>query len=207
MSFLQNLNWRFATKSFDPNKKVSDEDLAKIKEAIRLAPSSFGLQTFHVDIVTDQDLKEKLTEVSWKQAQVKDCSHHLVFSARTDLNDRIEALLEIASGGDAEKKAEMEGYANMMRGFAEGRKEDWMLNWAGKQAYIAMSFAMASCAELQIDSCPMEGIDAAKYDELLNHPEHIKTVVALPIGYRSEGPAYEKRRFSEEDLFTKTNKQ
>jgi nitroreductase/dihydropteridine reductase len=202
MSFLKNLHWRFATKSFDPSKKVSDENLQKIKDAIRLAPSSFGLQSFHVDIITDQALKEKLTEVSWKQAQVTDCSHHLVFSARTDMNDRIEALLDIASGGDAEKKAEMEGYGNVMRGFAENREEGWMLNWAGKQAYIALSFAMAACSELEVDACPMEGIDAAKYDELLNHPDHIKTVVALPIGYRLEGPTYEKRRFSEEDLFS-----
>ncbi len=202
MSFLSNLNWRFATKSFDPNKTVSDEKLEQIKEAIRMAPSSFGLQAFHVEIITDAEVKKTLREHSWNQPQVTDCSHLLVFSARTDLPERIEQLLELMSGGDAEKKEALHSYANMMRGFAEGKNNDWVGNWGAKQAYIALGFAMAACAEIQIDSCPMEGLDAQQYDEILKHPEHLKTVVILPIGYRAAEPDRPKVRFPESDLFS-----
>ncbi len=202
MSFLSHLEWRFATKSFEPNKAVSDQNLQKIKHAIRMAPSSFGLQAFHVEIITDKEVKKNLRDHSWNQPQVTDCSHLLVFSARTDLAERIEDLLDIISEGDAEKKEALQGYANMMRGFAEGKNNDWVGNWGAKQAYIALGFAMAACAEIQVDSCPMEGLDAQQYDEILKHPEHLKTVVVLPIGYRAAEPERPKVRFPEEDLFS-----
>lgn len=202
MAFLDHLNWRFATKSFDSEKKVSAEEIQKVLEAIRMSPSSFGLQAFHVDVVTDANLKEKLKAVSWNQSQVTDCSHYLVFSARTDINERIEKYLDILSGGDAAKREGLNDFGNMMRGFAEDRKDEWLVNWGAKQAYIALGFAMAACAELEIDSCAMEGIDPLKYDEILEHPEHINTAVTLAVGYRKAGPTWEKTRFPQDDMFT-----
>ncbi len=202
MSFLSNLNWRFATKSFDSEKKVSEEDLNKILEAIHMAPSSFGLQSFHVDVISNQELQDQLKEHAWNQAQTSDCSHFLVFSARIDIDHRINQLIELATGGDEEKKASMKQYEDMMRSFIDGKPTEWIENWAAKQAYIALGSAMAACAELHIDSCPMEGIIHDEFDKLLNHPPHLKTSVALAIGYRKDGPAYPKRRFPNEDLFT-----
>lgn len=202
MSFLENLQWRFATKQFDAEKKVSDADLEKILEAIRMSPSSFGLQPFHVHVITQNELKQQLREHSWNQPQVTDASHVLVFSARLDLSDRIDMLMELYTNGDESKREQMKQYEMMMRGFSENRDDQWLYNWAAKQSYIAMGFAMAACAELQIDSCPMEGIDASKYDEILQHPAHLKTTFALPIGYRKDGPARPKVRFAKEDLFS-----
>lgn len=202
MSFLKNLSWRFATKVFDPEKSVSKDDLAKILEAIRMAPSSYGLQSFHVDIITNQELQDQLKEHSWGQPQVSDCSHFLVFSARTDIDQRINKLIDLSAEGDENKKEGMKDYENMMRGFVEGKSEEWIENWSDKQAYIALGFAMAACAELQIDSCPMEGIVPAEFDKLLEHPKHLKTSVALAVGYRKEDPKHPKRRFPIKDLFT-----
>ncbi|MDF2379283.1 MAG: NAD(P)H-dependent oxidoreductase [Candidatus Gracilibacteria bacterium] len=202
MSFLKNLNWRFATKAFNPKKKVSNEDLNKILESIHMSPSSFGLQAFHVHVITNQELLDQLKEHSWNQSQTSDCSHYLVFSARTDITSRIDQLIELASNSDPEKKEQLSQYEGMMRGFIEGKSEEWIQNWAAKQVYIALGFAMAACAELQIDSCPMEGITPDEYDRLLENPKHLKTTVTLAIGYREEEPAYPKRRFSDKDLFT-----
>lgn len=201
MTFLSNLNWRFAVKSFDPTKKVTKEDLKKIKESIRMAPTSFGLQPFEVKTVTDQKTQEALLPHSWNQPQVTTCSHLLVFTARTDIGNLIEEYFVNASGGDKEARKNLQGYEDMMRGYFADKDKDFLNTWAQKQTYIALGFAMASCAELQVDSCPMEGIIHDKYDEILNIKSPRKTTVVLPLGYREEEPTRKKIRKSEESLF------
>ncbi|NCP66919.1 NAD(P)H-dependent oxidoreductase [bacterium] len=202
MSFLNNLEWRHATKIFDTEKKVSDSDFEKIKEAIQMTPTSFGLEPFHVKIVTDQAVKDKIQPVSWDQPQVGSCSHLLVFCARTDWESRINDYFEMASGGKAEIKEKMNPYEQMMRGALKDRTEHQILDWARNQAYIAHGFALAACAELKIDSCPMEGFDNEAVNKILGLPNHMKSVVMMPIGYRTEDPHHGKVRYPESDLFS-----
>lgn len=201
-SFLQNLDWRFATKKFNPEKKVSEVDLEKIVTAIQKAPTSFGLQTFHVEVVSDADLRVRLREVSFDQPQVTDASHLLIFCARNDVSQRITDMIDTMSGGDGEAKKNLEPYEQMMRGAIQGKTSEELMNWASRQTYLALGFGLAACAELQIDSCPMEGFDARAMHEVLGLPNHIVPFAYLAIGYRSEGPAHPKFRFSQEDLFT-----
>jgi len=201
-TFLNHLDWRFATKQFDPDKKLSEADLDRILTAAQMSPSSFGIQPYHIHVITEDSLRSELRKHSWNQPQVTDCSHYLVFSARTDLNDRIEEYFKLRTGGDAEKRKALEGYESMMRGFAENRSAEWVENWAGKQAYIALGFAMAACAELSIDACPMEGFDHDAVHKSLDLPDHIRPAVCLAIGYRAEGPAWDKVRFPKDELFT-----
>lgn len=203
MSFIKNLSWRYATKVFDSNKKVESAHVEKILEAIRLAPTSFGLQPFHVTVVENQELKDKLQGFAWNQPQIGTSSQVLVFSYRTDVLARINTYFEMISGGNEEMRKSMEGYETMMKNFAEGMPEEKVPSWAAKQAYIALGFALAACAELEIDSCPMEGFNAAAYKEALELPENITPVVLLPIGYRSESDTVRaKVRFPETDLFS-----
>lgn len=202
MTFISQLEWRSATKSFDSGKKVPDAELQKILNAIQLAPASFGLQPYHVHVITDQDIKDKIQEVSWNQPQIGNCSHLLVFSARIDIEDRIEQYLDIASGGDESKKEALEGYRDMMQGFLLGENGKGDFSWSARQTYIALGFAMAACAELEIDSCPIEGSDYAKVDEILELPINLLSCVMLPIGYREVEPR-DKVRFPESDLFTR----
>lgn len=201
-SFLKNLQWRYATKAFDPEKKISEEDLKKIMEAIRFSPSSFGLQPYHIHIISNAELRKELQAHAWHQPQVADASHFLVFSARTDLTSRIEQLMEHMSGGKPEVREQLKAYENMMIGFSDDREPSWVKSWAERQAYIALGFAVAACAEMGIDSCPMEGFDTAAFDKILKMPEHLKSAVSLAIGHRKEEPKQPKVRFSEEDLFT-----
>ena len=107
MSFLSNLNWRYATKQFDTNKKVSDADLAQILEAIRMAPSSFGLQPYHFYVVSNQDMKDKIQAVSWNQPQIGTCSHLIVFAARSDLMVNTDEYFTLMSGGNSEVRAQL----------------------------------------------------------------------------------------------------
>ena len=202
MSFLSQLEWRFATKSFDPEKKVSDEDFEKIKQAMIMAPSSFGIQPYHFIVVTDPELREKIKAASWGQPQVTDASHLIVLCARTDISQRIDETIDAIAEGDEEKKVMMKDYANMMHGALDPRSDADKFAWAARQAYIAFGFGMAACAELNIDSCPMEGLDTAKVDEILELPATVKTLAYMTVGYRKQGPERDKFRFSEDDLFT-----
>lgn len=200
-NFLSQLDWRYAVKAFDPSRKVSDEDLNKILDSIRMTPTSFGLQPYKVMTIQKQDLKDQIQKVSWDQPQVGTCSYLLVFCADTDVDKHIDGYLDIASHGDSEAREKMKGYEEMMRGALDRKTPDEKIFWAQKQIYIALGFAMAACAELQVDSCPMEGFSPADLDKVLELPESLKSTVMLPIGYRDEDPTREKVRFSEEELF------
>lgn len=202
-TFLSQIDWRFATKQFDLERKVSAEDIEKIMEAAQKAPSSFGIQPYHIYVIADAALKERMLSVSYDQPQVVDSSHLFVFCARTDLAARIEAYTALAvDGGDAVVQEAAQGLAAMMHGSLDGRTPEEKFAWAARQAYIALSFALAACAELSIDSCPMEGFDSGGVDLLLGIPDHMKSLAYLAIGYRATEPHRPKIRFSKEDLFT-----
>jgi nitroreductase / dihydropteridine reductase len=199
-TFLNSLNWRYAVKGFDTNQKVNDQDLNKIQESIRLAPSSFGLQPFRVIIVTDQETKAKLMAASYGQAQVGTASHLLVFVSNFDMQKRIGEYCDLVaskSGGLFDRiKAEA-----TMRGFAMLHSDEGKMRWASEQAYVALGFALAACAELRIDSCPMGGFSAKDYKEILNLGDKEEVCVIMPIGYRTDECKFEKTRFSSEVLF------
>lgn len=206
MSFLSNLNWRYATKSFDPSKKVSDSDLETILEAIRMTPTSFGLQPYHFYVVSNQEIKNQIQAAAWNQPQVGTSSHLIVFAARTDVKATKEEFFTLMTGGNPEIRAHLKGYEDMMDGFISSKTDTELLSWASKQTYIAHGFALAAAAELEIDSCAMEGADFEAVGKILGLPENQKALVMLPIGYRAETEAPRpKVRFSKEALFTHIN--
>ncbi len=199
MSFLSHLNWRYATKKFDTTKKISAEDLDKIIEAIRLSPSSFGMQPYRFFIVTNPEKRAAIQAAAWNQEQVTTASHLIVMCARNDLITVKDEYFEAMSGGNADARAQLSHFENMVTGFIPSASPEW----AKKQVYIAQGFALAACAELEIDSCPMEGFDAEAVKKILELPDNLDVSVMIPIGYRAtdENPR-PKFRFSEEKLFT-----
>lgn len=202
MSFLSNLEWRYAAKKFDTTKKVSDEDLNKILEAIRLTPTSFGMQPYHFYIVTNQEKKDAIQAASWHQPQVGSCSHLIVMCARNDLMAVKDEYFDAMSGGNEEIRTSLSGFEQMVTGFLPNASAEW----AKKQVYIAQGFALAACAELQIDSCPMEGFDASAVAKILDVPNNLDVAVMIPVGYRAvdEHPR-PKFRFPKEKIFTTVN--
>lgn len=202
MSFLSNLEWRYAAKKFDTSKKVSETDLEKILEAIRLTPTSFGMQPYHFYIVTNQDQKDAIQAAAWNQAQIGTASHLIVMCARNDLMTVKDEYFDAMSGGSTEVRANLRGFEDMVTGFIPHSSPEW----AKKQVYIAQGFALAACAELQIDSCPMEGFDPAAVAKILDVPSNLDVAVMLPIGYRAvdEHPR-PKFRFPKEKIFTTVN--
>lgn len=200
------LNWRYATKAFDTTKKVSEKDLENILEATRLTASSFGLQPWKVIVVTNPEIRAKLRENAWGQAQVTDASHLVVFAIQKNLNvayvDHYVDLVSKARGVDA---SALKGYADMMKGSVSGRSPEALKEWAARQAYIALGTLLVAAAEAQIDTCPMEGFDPAKFDEILGLSKlGLESVLVAPIGYRSSDDAsahFKKVRFPKEEIF------
>ncbi|MCL6461898.1 MAG: nitroreductase family protein, partial [Flavobacterium micromati] len=79
-TFLENQNWRYATKKFDATKKITTEDFATLKEAIRLSSSSYGLQPYKIIIVENPEIRAQIKPAAWGQSQIVDASHIIVFA-------------------------------------------------------------------------------------------------------------------------------
>lgn len=205
MNIIESLNWRYATKEFDSSKKVSDEDIKTITESLILTASSFGLQPWKFLVITDQAVKESLLEHSWKQKQVVDCSHHIVFCCPSEFNDEhVENFIKDIAKTRNQSLEDLSGYENVMKGFLSHKSEEQKFNWMKNQIYIALGNLLTTCALMKIDACPMEGIIQKKYDEVLGlSAKGLKSVVACPIGYRRESDKYatsEKVRFSASEV-------
>lgn len=187
MELIKNLEWRYATKKFDPSKKISEENLEKLKEAVRLSASSYGLQLYKVLIVENAELREKLKAASWGQTQLTDASQVVVFCNYNEVQDaHIDAYLKRKADSLGIKPEELKGYADFMKGkLGEKTKED-IKEWTARQTYIALGNLLAAAAELKIDTCPMEGFDAADYDKILGLSEQgLSAAVVATVGYRS----------------------
>jgi nitroreductase len=205
-SLLQQLAWRYATKKFDPAKQVSAADWSVLEEALVLTASSYGLQPWKFIVVTDPALKAKLRPASWNQSQVEDCSHLVVFTAKQDITeadvDRFIARIAEVRGVSIESLAGYKGF--MMGDLVKGPRHAIIHEWAARQTYIAMGNLLTSAAALGIDTCPFEGIEPAKYDEILGlKGTGYATVSACPVGYRAADDKYAnapKVRFEAKDV-------
>ncbi len=183
---IKHLNWRYATKSYDASKKLDEEKLNHVLEAIRLTPTSSGLQPFEVFVVKNPDLRAKIREVAWNQGQVTDASHLLVFAAWDNITpERIDAAFDYTNEVRGFVNEGWEAYRKQLHGIIAARTEQANFDAAARQAYIALGVALVAAAEQGIDSTPMEGFDPAAVDQILNLKErNLRSVVILPLGYR-----------------------
>jgi len=204
---IENRTWRYATKKFDANKRVSEEDLQTLLEATRLSASSYGLQPYHVIVVSDQKVKEQLKPASWGQSQITDASHIIVFASATDFGEElVDDFLENVSNTRNIPMEGLKGYSDFMKSKLMDLPADTKGTWTAKQAYIAFGNLMQAAAELKIDTCPMEGFESDKYNEILGlNGKNLNAVVVLAVGYRSDEDETQhlpKVRKSKEELFT-----
>lgn len=188
MKLIEDLKWRYAVKKFDASKKVTEEQLKEVLEAGNLAATSFGMQAYRFVVVKDKDLIAQLAEHSWGE-QLKGASHVIVLAACTNVDgDFVKSYIDYTAEVRKTEPEKLEMRENIILGYlktleSENRKEDW----AARQTYIVLGTMMAACANARIDCCPMEGIQKAKYDEILGlASKNLTTVVSLPIGVRAE---------------------
>lgn len=206
-NILEHRTWRYATKKFDTTKKVSDEDLETLLEATRLSASSYGLQPYHVIVVSDQKVKEQLKPASWNQSQITDASHIIVFANATEFGEELvdDYLANVSETRNIPEEG-LKGYSDFMKSKLIDLPTETKSNWTARQAYIAFGNLMQAAAELKIDTCPMEGFESDKYNEILGlEDKNLNAAVVLAVGYRSaedETQHLPKVRKSKEELFT-----
>jgi nitroreductase len=187
------LNWRYATKQFDPAKPIDPETWTALEDALVLTPSSYGLQPWKFVIITTPQLKAQLQTYSWNQSQVTNCSHYVVFAIQKNMTaahvDRFIARTAERRGGTVEAMTE---YRNLIvNDLVDGARSFSINQWATRQVYIALGNFMTSAALLGVDSCPMEGIEPVNYDRVLGlSAKGFATVVACAAGYRAETDQY-----------------
>lgn len=189
------LNWRYATKKFDSQKKISQDEWEAIEKALILTPSSYGLQPWKFIVVQNPEIKKKLTPLSWNQTQVVDCSHYVVFANKTGLDEKyISDFISLNSKTRGIPPEKLEGYRKMMvTNLLGSEKKAHLADWAARQCYIALGSLMTSVAVMGIDSCPMEGIEPLGYDKVLGlEGSGYQTCVACAVGYRSSDDFYSK---------------
>ena len=207
MELLDKLKWRYAAKAMN-GKKVPQEKIDNIIEAISLAPTSSGLQPFEVFVITNQEVKEKIRPIAWNQSVITDCSHLLVFAAwDTYTADRINKQFDLTNEIRGFKNEGWENYRQMLLNSYPQKDAEVNFNHAAKQAYIAFANALVAAAFEEVDSTPIEGFNPAALDEILGLKEKgLRSCVILTLGYRQSDKDWlvnlKKVRKSKADLIT-----
>lgn len=185
---IKNLNWRYATKKFDPNKKLTRDKLELLKEAFNLTATSYGLQPIRLLVIENQEIKNKLVEFSMHQKQISDASHLLVFCIVSRMDAAyITKYFELVEQKRGTSKTILTPFRDLLIEEFKQKNHDEILNWAKNQAYLAMGNLLTICAQEKIDSCPIEGFEPEKYDAFLSLNEKgLKSVLVMPVGYRAD---------------------
>lgn len=206
-ALLAQLRWRYAVNKFDPTRTIPREVWSALEQAAILSPSSFGLQPWKLTVITDPALKARLAAASWNQPQPRDCSHLAVFAARTGINksdvDRYIARIAHVRALPIDHPDLTNFHATMMATI-DALSPQAADEWCARQCYISLGFLLSACAAIAVDACPLEGIQHAEYDALLNLRQRgYRTIVAAAVGYRAHDDwlaPLPKVRFATEDI-------
>jgi len=190
---LQQLHWRYATKKFDPNRKIPADKWAILAEAVSLAPSSYGLQPWRPFVILDPEVRQRLRPVAHNQPQITDASHLVVFAAKLKISepDVAELIERVAQQRKLPKEKLAQYRDNIIGDVVNGPRAKLAADWSARQAYLGLGVLLSSAAQLGIDACPMEGFDPSKFDEILGLPgQGYSAVVLCTLGYRDANDPY-----------------
>ncbi len=203
---IEQMNWRYAVKKFDPTRKLSDADWKTLKELLILTPSSYGLQPWKFIIVQNPDLRKKLRAVSWNQSQVEECSHFVVFAGKDKIDeDYIKKYMNHIAKVRGIPPESLQGFHDaIMNDAVKGPRATISKEWSARQGYIALGNLMTVAAMMNIDTCPMEGLDTQEYNRILDlNGTGYSTLCACAVGYRSpedKSAAAKKVRFHHDEV-------
>ena len=205
-NYIESLNWRYATKKYDPTKKVSAQDLETLKEAVQLSVSYMGLQPYKVLIIENPEVRQKLKAAGYNQDGITESSQLFVFAYEKNVSENhVDAYMDNISKVREVEKESLKPFEDMVNGFINNQTEEGKNEWAAKQAYIALSTLINTAALLKIDATPMEGFNAQQFDEILGLDKlGLSTAVIAAVGYRHEEDGFQhfkKVRKPQNELF------
>ena len=190
MSLIDKLNWRYATKRMN-GTKVPQEKVDRILEAIRLAPTSFGLQPFKVIVIESPELREKIFNEACPQPQIKEGSHVLVFAANKKVSaEQVDDYMNRIASTRGIPVESLNDFKAMFAGIVAGNAEQ-NFAWSAHQAYLAFGVGVVAAANEEVDATPMEGFNPAALDKVLGLAEqNLGSTTILTLGYRDEANDY-----------------
>ena len=193
MELLKGLKWRYATKKFDATKKISNEDLETLKEAVQLSASSYGLQFYKVLIIEDPEIRAQLKEAAYGQTQLTDASQVFVFCNYTNPVDAdVDKFVQLTAETRQQNVDALKAHADGMKGSINGQTEEAKKIWTAKQTYIALGTLLAAAGEMRIDACPMEGFNPQEFNRILGlGKKGLNAAVVATVGYRAEDDKYQ----------------
>ena len=185
---VEDLKWRYAVKRFDEQQLLPQKKIDILKESFNLTATSYGLQPIKMVVLSNKELQKQLIPHSYSQPQVGQASHLLILCVETQvdggyINSYFDRVKQVRGTSD-----------EVLDPFKESLIDDFskkdpteILEWAKKQAYLALGNLLTICALERIDSCPMEGFVPEAYDRLLDlKSKGLTSVLILPVGYRAE---------------------
>ncbi len=185
------LKWRYATKIFDSSSAVPEEDMLTLMEALQLSPSSMGMQPYQFFRVKSDALRKSLCEASSNPRQLQTAPEIIVFAAKTKITaDEVYSFAQLGASVRGYTPESVDKRIIALQGFINSFKGDDLFHWSSNQAYIAMGQLLTAAAFIQIDACPMEGIDADAFDRILELKSlNLRTLGVVALGYRSSNDA------------------
>ncbi len=186
MELLNALEWRYASKKMN-GKRIPEDKIEKILEAIRLAPSSIGLQPYSVIVITDPELKKQILPIANNQQQIVDSSHLLIFAAWDKITtERVDDFISLNAKTRKVSMESLDGLRSKLLNISKRSREE-NFEWAARQTYIAFATGIAAAAEERVDATPMEGFNNVALDELLNLKDKgLRSLTLFPLGYREK---------------------
>lgn len=208
--YLAKLNWRYAVQKFDVTKKLTSEQLDLLKESMRLAPSSFGLQPWKFYVINNPEMRTQIRAAAWDQPKVTESSHLIAIASRSSMTEEYidQYIAEIAKTQNTTTE-NLAGFRAMMVGSIAGKSESELADWNARQSYLALGFLLSACAENNIDAGPMEGFDTQAVSKIIGSEQDGYTVRTLcAVGFRATDDAAASRpkvRFSMEEILKEIN--
>lgn len=192
MTVIEQLQWRYAVKKFDPAARLDATTVELLLEATRLAPSAYGMQPYRVILVENPVVRKALVGPANGQTKVAEASHIIVFAVLSNIEaSTVDAYVKrMLATRDAPPQS-LAGFAGMLHEFVTSQSSAELEHWATHQAYLATGVLLMSCAAFGVDACPMEGFDPAAFDEVLQLPErNLRTKVIVALGRRDLNDPY-----------------
>lgn len=187
MNLIDALNWRYAVKRMN-GRKVPEEKVGRIEDAIRLSASSMGLQPYTILRVEDPAVKEQLKPAAFNQPQIVESSHLLIFAAWSDISEEhVDDYMEQIARVRSVSIESLEDFRNSLIRSIQSRDAEQNYEWAARQIYIALGTALTAAAVEKVDATPMEGFKPDEVDKILGLEERgLRSVTMLALGYRDE---------------------
>ncbi len=188
MNIIESLEWRYAAKKFDDKKTLTEEQIQTLKTAFNLTATSYGLQPVKLVVLKNKNIQQQLVAYSWNQQQVAQASHVLVICTQDNINEEdIEKYFDLVKHTRNTPDEILNPFKDYLKTDISNKSENQLALWMKNQAYIALGNLLTVAAIEKIDSCPMEGFNPEKYDEILELKKYnLKSALVLPVGFRAE---------------------